>query len=138
MFTFRLITQSSASICTRAFHSSTARAVLYPNANLETFSKAVASKDRITVVDFYADWCGPCHQLAPVIEKLTNEPNKSGSGLPFDLVKIDTDTEVGQGVGGQYKIRALPTVIAFRNATVISQFVGAISEVDLKKFLDKL
>jgi len=125
------------SIC-RAFHSSAPRAVLYPNANLETFSKAIAATDRITVVDFYADWCGPCHQLSPVIEKLTNEPNKSGSSLPFDLVKIDTDTEVGQTLGGQYKVRALPTVIAFRNGTIISQFVGALGEADVNRFLDKL
>jgi len=112
---------------------------LYRNANLETFSKLIAAKDRITVVDFYADWCGPCHQVAPVIEKLTNESYKSGStSLPFDLVKIDTDTEAGQILGGKYKVRALPTVIAFQNATAISQFVGAISEADVKKFLDKL
>jgi thioredoxin 1 len=123
----------------RAFHSSTARAVVYTKANLETFSKLIAAEDRITVADFYADWCGPCHQVAPVIEKLTDESCKSGStSLPFDLVKVDTDTEVGQILGGKYKIRSLPTVIAFRNATAISQFVGAINESDVKKFLDKL
>jgi len=87
---------------------------------------------------FSASWCGPCHQLAPIVEKLTNEPNKSGSGLPFDLVKIDTDTEIGQALGGQYKVRALPTVIAFRNGKIISQFVGALSEAEVNKFLDKL
>jgi thioredoxin 1 len=106
---------------------------------LETFSKVTGAEDRIAVVDFYADWCGPCHQLAPVIEKLTNEPNKSGStSLPFDLVKIDTDTDIGQALGGQYKVRALPTVIAFRNSTPISQFTGAMREAQVKEFLDKL
>jgi len=128
----------SLRIYTRTFHSSAPRAVVYPNANLETFSKAIAAKDRITVVDFHADWCGPCHQLAPVLENLTNVPNKSASGLPFDLVKLDIDTQDGLAVGGQYKVRALPTVIAFRNGSIISQFVGAISEADIKKFLDEL
>jgi len=132
-----LIRQHRIVIC-RAFHSSTPRAVLYRNANLETFSKLIAAKDRITVVDFYADWCGPCRQVAPFIEKLTNESYKSGSSLPFDLVKIDAETEVGQILGEKYEVRALPTVIAFRNATAISQFVGAINEADVKKFLDKL
>jgi thiol-disulfide isomerase/thioredoxin len=55
----------------------------------------------------YSSWCGPCHQVAPVIEKLTDEQYKSGStSLPFDLVKIDTDTEVGQILGGKYKVHA--------------------------------
>lgn len=57
----------------------------------------------------FLSWCGPCHQLAPVIEKLTNEPNKSGSNLPFDLVKIDTDSEAGQVLGAQYKVRRIYT-----------------------------
>jgi len=123
----------------RTFHSSTPRAIFYPKANLETFSKLIAAEDRITVVDFYADWCGPCHQVAPVIEKLTHESYKSGSSsLPFDLVKIDIESDVGQILGGKYKVRSLPTVIAFREATAISQFVGAINEAEVKKFLDKL
>ena len=55
----------------------------------------------------YSSWCGPCHQVAPVIEKLTNESCKSGStSLPFDLVKIDIETDVGQILGGKYKVPA--------------------------------
>jgi len=60
------------------------------------------------------------------------------SSLPFDLVKIDIESDVGQILGGKYKVRSLPTVIAFREATAISQFVGAINEAEVKKFLDKL
>ena len=53
-----------------------------------------------------SSWCGPCRQVTPVIEKLTNESYKSGStSLPFDLVKIDTDTQVGQTLGEKYKVR---------------------------------
>ncbi|KAF5330462.1 hypothetical protein D9619_005396 [Psilocybe cf. subviscida] len=122
----------------RAFHWSSPRAVLYVNGDKDIFSKAIQSKDRITVVDFHADWCGPCHALGPVLEKLTNEPNKSASGLPFDLVKIDTDSEDGQVLGGTYKIRALPTVMAFRDGALISQFVGALPEPSVQDFLSKL
>ncbi|KAH9483899.1 Thioredoxin Y, chloroplastic [Psilocybe cubensis] len=98
-----------------------------------TFEKAIEATDRIALVDFYADWCGPCHQLAPVLEKLTKEPSTSGSGLPLDLVKVDTESEDGIA-----KVRALPTVIAFRNGSPITQFVGAINEAGVKDFLSKL
>jgi len=71
----------------------------------QTFTKTVAQKDRITVVDFYADWCGPCRQLSPILEKLTDVPNQSKDGLPFDLVKIDTETDDGQSLAGKFKVR---------------------------------
>ncbi|KJA27041.1 hypothetical protein HYPSUDRAFT_35566 [Hypholoma sublateritium FD-334 SS-4] len=122
----------------RAFHTSPARAIVYPNADQKTFITVTSAKDRVTVVDFYADWCGPCHQLAPVIQDLTNEPHKSGSGLPLDLVKIDSDSNDGQALGMQYKVRALPTVIAFRDGTPIGQFVGAKNEAGVKEFLNQL
>lgn len=61
--------------------------------------------------EYLCSWCGPCHALGPVLEKLTNEPNKSASGLPFDLVKIDTDSEDGQVLGGTYKVRLFATEI---------------------------
>lgn len=137
----RPVLQRSA-VC-RAFHSSSARAVLYPNANLEVhipgtmatcpnLSPCNANLDILQarscripnycswflrwvcffglnnmIVTTYFSWCGPCHQVAPIIEKLTNESYKSGStSLPFDLVKIDTDTEVGQILAGKYKVHA--------------------------------
>ncbi|CAA7271476.1 unnamed protein product [Cyclocybe aegerita] len=122
----------------RSFHTSLPRSVVYPKADVQTFTKAISAKDRIAVVDFYADWCGPCHQLAPVIENLTNEPHKSGSGLPFDLVKVDTDSDAGQELAMKYKVRAMPTVIAFRDGAPVEQFVGALPDSAVKGFLDRL
>ena len=49
-------------------------------------------------------WCGPCRQLGPTIERLTSEPSKSGSGLPFDLVKVDTESEHGLALGQKYQV----------------------------------
>jgi len=123
----------------RSFHSSSPRAVLYAKADQQTFNKAINAKDRIALVDFYADWCGPCHQLSPIIERLTNEPQTSGSSdLPIDLVKVDTDTDDGQTLGAKYKVRALPTVIAFRDGVPVSQFVGALNEAGVQKFISQL
>jgi len=98
-----------------AFRSAPRRTLVYANADAKTFEQVTTPKDRIAVVDFYADWCGPCRQLGPTIERLTSEPNKSGSGLPFDLVKVDTESEHGLALGQKYQVTALPTVIAFRD-----------------------
>jgi len=122
----------------RNFHMTPLRATIYPNANLETFNKVVQVKDRIVLVDFYADWCGPCHQLSPILENLTTEPKVSGSGLPIDLVKIDTDSDDGGKLGLKYKVRALPTVVALKNGEPINQFVGALPEPRVQDFLSKL
>ncbi|PPQ93268.1 hypothetical protein CVT25_015266 [Psilocybe cyanescens] len=130
--------QSCLSSGIRTFHLSSPRAVLYPKASQSTFEKAIKAKNRIAVVDFYADWCGPCHQLAPVLERFTSEPHTSGSGLPLDLVKIDTSSDDGQLLGALYKVRALPTVIAFRNGSPITHFVGTKNEAGVQEFLNKL
>ncbi|KAF8912059.1 thioredoxin-like protein [Gymnopilus junonius] len=124
---------------TRSFRSSAPRAVVYANADQQTFNKAVNAKDRVVLVDFYADWCGPCHQLSPIIERLTNEPSTTGaSKLPLDLVKIDTDSDDGQSLGAKFKISALPTVIAFRDGEPIAQFVGALNEARVQRFINEL
>jgi len=91
-------------------------------------------KDKIVVADFHADWCGPCRVLGPILERVTRDGVlKSGSGKLFDLVTIDTDKE--SELAAKYKVRALPTVIAFKGGEPVAQFVGAIPEPDVTKFL---
>ncbi|KAJ3512617.1 hypothetical protein NMY22_g15280 [Coprinellus aureogranulatus] len=87
----------------RSIHMTAPRAALYAQADEKTFKEVTGAKDRVVLVDFYADWCGPCHQLSPVIESLTAEPNKSGSGLPLDLIKVNTDTEEGAPLAQAFK-----------------------------------
>ncbi|KAL6301797.1 hypothetical protein BKA93DRAFT_738028 [Sparassis latifolia] len=75
--------------------------------------------------------------LSPILEKLTTDPSiKSGSGLPLDLVTVDTDTETALAL--KYKIRSLPTVIAFKDGQPISQFMGAVPEAHVRNFLTAL
>ncbi|TFK76236.1 thioredoxin-like protein [Pluteus cervinus] len=120
----------------RQFHSSPCRRDLYPKATQETFLKTTAAKDRIVLVDFYADWCGPCRVLSPILERLVEDPDtKSGSGLPLDLVTINTEDTEGAQLGQKYKVRALPTVVAFRDGKPIDQFVGALAEPHVVNFL---
>src|SRR3954451_8470254 len=70
------------------------------------------------LVDFWADWCRPCHMLAPVIEQAVDaHPGK------IELAKLDT--EANRATAARYGIRGLPTVKAFRNGEVVDEFTGA-------------
>ncbi|KAG5719877.1 hypothetical protein E4T56_gene15218 [Termitomyces sp. T112] len=121
----------------RALHATPRRSELYPNADLATFSKVVGTQDRLVLVDFYADWCGPCRQLSPILEKFSTDASiKSGSELPIDVVKINTENETVLPLVQQFKVHALPTVIAFRNGEPVDNFVGMRNEAGLKRFLE--
>ena len=81
------------------------------------------------VVDFWADWCGPCKTLTPVLEQQTTEQGVT-------LAKIDVDAN--QEVARQYGINGIPAVKAFRNGQVVAEFVGALPPERVKAFLDDL
>ncbi|OJA18763.1 hypothetical protein AZE42_01626 [Rhizopogon vesiculosus] len=93
--------------------------------------------DRVVLVDFYAEWCNPCKMISPLLEKLTSDATvKTGSGHSLDLVTVDTDTEFD--LAAKYQVRALPTVIAFKDGKQVDQFVGALNEAAIRHFLGKL
>ncbi|CAL1705290.1 unnamed protein product [Somion occarium] len=103
----------------------------------KTLLKAVSNKDKVVLVDFYAEWCNPCKMLSPILEKLTEDSSvKTGSGKPLDLVTVDTDSEVE--LAQQFQIRSLPTVIAFKDGKPVSQFMGAMPEPSVRNFLQTL
>ncbi|THH16501.1 hypothetical protein EW146_g4153 [Bondarzewia mesenterica] len=114
----------------RLFSTSARRAVHYLNADKDIFDKVTSSSDRVAIVDFYADWCGPCRTLSPILERLT--PDESN----LDLVTINTDEQIH--LAAQFKVSALPTVIAFKHGKPIKQFVGALPEPQVRKFFDSL
>jgi putative thioredoxin len=76
------------------------------------------SREVPVLVDFWADWCQPCHMLAPVIERAVD-----AHGGKVELAKLDTDSN--QQTAARYGIRGLPTVKAFRNGEVVDEFTGA-------------
>jgi putative thioredoxin len=81
------------------------------------------------VVDFWADWCGPCKMLGPVIEEAT-----AAKGVA--LAKVDVDAN--QQLASEYGIRGIPAVKAFRNGHVVAEFVGAQPKPGIEAFLDEL
>lgn len=90
-----------------------------------------ASKTSLVLVDFWANWCGPCKQLAPVLEKVV----KSYGGK-VRLVKLDTDAH--PSVAAQLRVQSLPTVYAFRDGRPLDGFVGVQPESMLRQFIDRL
>ena len=99
----------------------------------ETFEREVISRsaERPVLVDFWADWCQPCHALAPVIEAAVND-----RGGAVALVKVDVDAN--PGLSETYSVSGIPAVKAFRDGRVVAQFTGARSRPALEVFLDDL
>lgn len=85
------------------------------------------NREGFVLVDFYADWCGPCKIMEPVVEKVAAEHD-------FELVKVNIDEE--QGLAAQYGIMSIPTVILFKDGEPIEIHVGATSKARLEKALD--
>jgi len=81
------------------------------------------------LVDFWADWCGPCKSLMPILEKLAEEYNGA-----FILAKLDT--EAHPGIAQQLGIRSLPTVKLFKDRQLVNEFMGALPESEVRTFLE--
>jgi thioredoxin len=83
------------------------------------------------LIDFWADWCGPCKQLSPVLERLAAE-----AGGAWVLAKVDVDSN--QAIAGQLQIQSIPTVLLALGGRLIQGFTGALPERELRSFLEQV
>ena len=96
----------------------------------DTFEQEVLGSDVPVLVDYWAEWCGPCKAVGPVLEDVA--PGYAGK---VRIVKLNVDEN--RNTASKYGVRSIPTLMLFKNGTVESTQVGALSKAQLTEFLDK-
>ena len=95
--------------------------------NNDTFQEKVLNNTKPVLVDFYADWCGPCKMLAPVVEQLSAENDA------FDVVKLNVDD--APELAARYGVMSIPTLIVFKGGEAATRSVGVQTKANILKML---
>jgi len=101
------------------------------NTSSATFSNDVIKSAKPVLVDFWAEWCGPCRILGPILDELAGE---MGDKAVITKVNVDENGELAQ----QYGIRGIPTMIFFKNGQVAKTLVGVQPKEEIKRTLEEL
>ncbi len=109
-------------------------AILLPGSPVEltsaNFAKITNKSDLPVVVDFWAPWCGPCNMMAPTFEQAATKFQTNAV-----LAKLNTENE--PGIGGQYNIRSIPTLIVFKHGREAARQSGAMDLGNLQRFIEQ-
>lgn len=98
--------------------------------NTQNFDKEVLSQQGVVVVDFFANWCGPCRKLAPILEEIDTELSQK-----VKFAKINTDENIE--MAKQYQVSGLPTLMIFKNGEAVERLVGLMPKSSIITNIEK-
>ena len=98
--------------------------------NVDNFDEMVINADKLTVVDFFATWCGPCRKLGPILEEVENELKGR-----VNFRKIDTDDNID--AAKEYQVSGLPTLLVFKDGEVVERMVGLMPKSSIITNIEK-
>ena len=97
----------------------------------DSFASEVLNSELPVLVDFWAEWCGPCKMVSPMVEELSNEYNGK-----VKVAKLDVDSNPQTATN--YGIRGIPTLLMFKDGSAVDQIVGAVPKTQIAERLDKI
>ena len=97
---------------------------------VDSFNTEVINSDKLTFVDFYATWCGPCRKLSPILEEVETELSDR-----VNFAKIDTDDNID--AAKEYQVSGLPTLLVFKNGEVVERMVGLMPKSSIITTIEK-
>ncbi len=95
----------------------------------DSFDSDVLQSDKLVLVDYWAEWCGPCKQIAPILDELSKD---YGERLQVTKMNVDENREVPN----KYGIRGIPTLMLFKGGQLVATKVGALPKAQLTAFID--